>query len=92
MKFQSVSLRDARRFVKLYDWFIKSISQRDNIEIDDNLKFKSILLSTYICYFIRLPTKEDKDKLYERLSPILKDIGYTIQKDKMWNSRTFKKK
>ena len=32
----SVSLRDARRFVTLYDWFIKSISQRENIEIDDN--------------------------------------------------------
>ena len=41
------------------------------------------MLSIYICYFLRLPTNEDKDKLYEGLSRVLKDIGYTIPKDKM---------
>ena len=50
---------------------------------DDNLIFKSIFLSIYICYFLRLPTKDEKDKLYDELSRLLQKLGKKIIRQHM---------
>ena len=51
---------------------------------DDNLIFKSILLSIYICYFLRTPTKDEKDKLYDELSLLLQKLGKKMIKQKQY--------
>ena len=50
---------------------------------DDNLIFKSILLSIYICYFLRIPAKDEKDKLYDELSLLLQKLGKKIIRQHM---------
>ena len=67
----SVSLREVRRYVILFEWFILFIN--DNIdlfkEILEYYKISiekcSVLLSVYICYFIRITNKELRKKLSE---------------------------
>ena len=75
-------MRDAKRFVTFYNWFYKSIPERDHK--DDNLIFKSIFLSIYICYFLRIPAKDEKDKLYDELSLLLQKLGKKMIKQKQY--------
>ena len=66
-----VSLRDISRFTKFYKFFIdyykkknKINNQTGNEEIE---KIKSIILSIYICYYIRLTDKEERGEFDNEL-------------------------
>ena len=77
----SVSLRDTRRFAIFYEWFMKIYEIK--IEIKDssveNLnekhkQIKSIFLTLYLCYILRIPEKEKREDLYSQLFNIYKNF------------------
>ena len=79
----SVSLREIRRFSIFYSFFIDYLKKKKEI-LNSNKIFRkdafynninffeinkyAINLSIYICYYLRLTTKEDREKLSEKLS------------------------
>ena len=65
----SVSLRDIRRFIILYEEFSEIMVNRkkveyNHIETENDIKLKSVLFSLYICYILRTPKSKDKDDFY----------------------------
>ena len=83
----AVSLREVRRFVIFFKWFIKHLKMKikdpyykqvknctysqlledmKNNKYDDILKY-SIILSIYVCYYLRLPDYKLRDKMNEKL-------------------------
>ena len=78
----SVSLREIRRFVILYEWFLDFLQKNNKIinenEIEyDKLQEHSLVLSTYITYYIRIYDKNERKSLGEELNKIL---GYEFTK------------
>ena len=73
----SVSLREIRRFVILYNWFKKFLKKNNklinNKEIDlKQIQEYSLILSTYIVYYIRIYDQDERDKLIKDLNKIIK--------------------
>jgi len=72
----SVSLREIRRFVILYNWFKKFIKKNNklinNKEIDlKQIQKYSLILSTYIAYYIRIYEQDERNKLKNILNKII---------------------
>ena len=90
----SVSLREIRRFIIFYNFFVKylrskkyfysNMNQNENFEkIDINLTdydiYKySINLSIFVCYYLRLTKKENRDELSTKLNKYfdIKDFDF----------------
>ncbi len=79
----SVSLREVRRFIIFYEWFFEFLQKKkDNKEkykkfnfnsyLDNEEKHQkySIILSIYICYYIRIFKKEYRNELKEKMNEI----------------------
>ena len=67
----SVSLREVRRYVILFEWFILFLNDNQDLfkEILEEYKLSiencSVLLSIYICYFIRITDKKLRKEFSE---------------------------
>ena len=79
----SVSLREVRRFIIFYKWFFKFLKKKKdknenykkfsfNIYLDNEEKHQkySIILSIYICYYIRIFKKVYRNELKEKMNEI----------------------
>jgi energy-coupling factor transporter ATP-binding protein EcfA2 len=69
----SVSLREVRRFVILYEWFYDFITTKSeefmNEEKESIYKY-SINLSIYLCYFIRISDKKQRNEFISIMNEI----------------------
>ena len=65
----SVSLRELNRFNTFFEYFIKYFKVKDK----DTLK-KSLNMTLYLCYYLRLNNKEYKEELSEKLNVIFDDF------------------
>ena len=74
----SVSLRDVSRFCRLYNWFRKSIRQREGAEkfASDSsvLVRRSSLLALLLCYYFRLNSPKDRMTYVTLMEEIFKSI------------------
>ena len=53
----SVSLREIERFREIYEFFHEEYFKNfKNDETAENIEIKSIIMSIYICYYLRLPS------------------------------------
>ena len=75
----SVSLRDTRRFAIFYEWFMKIYDIKIEIKDlsvenlnDKHKQIKSIFLTLYLCYILRIPEHEKRSDLYNQLFNIYK--------------------
>ena len=92
----SVSLREVRRFQIFFDWFVEYLRTKENItdtvipknvtesKLDDII-VRSIVLSIYICYYLRLQRTEDRTKFKGEIEKSIPDIKFTDIADKEIN-------
>ena len=74
-----VSLRELSRFKKLCDFFMKQyyvyknkfLGKNNNPELN---KIKSIILSIYINYYIRLINHKEQSNFEKELEPLIKEL------------------
>ena len=73
----SVSLRDVDRFRLFYNWFYCNIQKREkilNISSDkQHFENKCIILSIFMCYFLRLSSKKHRTEYIKILSNVFKN-------------------
>ena len=72
-----MSLREIRRFVIFYNWFFNHIKEFENNEITNDKyqnAIKSVKLSIYLCYYLRIPDKSLRQKLSGKLEQIFGDL------------------
>ena len=72
----SVSLREIRRFVILYKWFKKFIQENNELINHKEISYKkiqkySLILSTYITYYIRIYDQEERNQFKKILNKII---------------------
>ncbi|CAF3343766.1 unnamed protein product [Rotaria socialis] len=72
----SVSLRDVARFCRLYNWFYKSIVEREGTEKflnnSDILIRRSSLVALLLCYHFRLSSPIDRENYSNKMGAYLK--------------------
>ena len=89
----AVSLRDIRRFVVLFKWFYNYLSLKQQNKIvfvsttigkfayetlnEKLITFISIMLTLYLCYYVRLPLKQNRKYLDEVYNNIFDGISFT---------------
>ena len=82
----SVSLRDLRRFNLLFEFFVKYLKQRNEAYDEENqILIKSMCLSLYFCYFIRLSNNKIRKEIIEKINQKFKNklsFEEVIQKEK----------
>ncbi len=77
----SVSLREVRRYVILFEWFLTFLKEKEELfndilkNYDISIEYSAVLLSIYICYFIRMTDKN----LRNQFSKLIKD-NFNYQK------------
>ena len=69
----SVSLRDIDRFRTFYLWFKVNINKRNSLMkekhlIENSLETKCIVLCLFICYYVRLSSKDDRNEYISRIA------------------------
>jgi hypothetical protein len=73
----SVSLRDVDRFRLFFKWFYCNIKKRENIlnilSNEQHFENKCIILSIFMCYFLRLSTKKHRTEYTKLLSNVFKN-------------------
>ena len=73
----SVSLRDVDRFRMFFEWFSVNIQKREKIERKEkkksDLENRCIILSIFMCYFLRLSTKNYRNDYIQMLSNVFKN-------------------
>ena len=77
----SVSLRDVRRFVVVFNWFLTNLKRKNEISLKQKsfissknpqkIQLKSVILSLIICYYIRMESQAQRIKLLEHISKSL---------------------
>lgn len=72
----SVSLREIRRFVILYKWFKKFLQENNKLINPKEISYKkiqkySLILSTYITYYIRIYEQEERNQFKKILNKIV---------------------
>ena len=75
----SVSLREIRRFSVFYDYFVKYLFKKKEIESMNNLKeyniFKySVILSIYICYYFHIKKRENRKEFCTKMNEFLESF------------------
>ncbi|CAF1092976.1 unnamed protein product [Adineta steineri] len=74
----SVSLRDVARFCRLYNWFRKSIIEREGDEKFSNnsstLLRRSSLIALLLCYYFRLNSSKDRKNYINLMEENLKGV------------------
>ena len=82
----SVSLRDLRRFSLLFEFFVKYLKQRNEVyDEESQILIKSMLLSLYFCFYIRLSNNKLRGEIVEKINQkIKKQLSFedVIQKEK----------
>ena len=82
---QIVSLRDVERFRLFYQWFKKNIKIRNEImkclTNTENLENGCLVLSIFICYFIRLSTEELRVDFIKKLNQVFKNNGVQMNQE-----------
>ena len=75
----SLSIRDVRRYVILFEWFLTFLKEKEELfndilkNYDISIEYSAVLLSIYICYFIRMTDKN----LRNQFSKLIKeDFNY----------------
>ena len=70
----AVSLREIRRYIILFSWFLSFINNTINEfeeilkQYDISIEKSSVLLSIYICYFIRIRNKKEREEFNQVIS------------------------
>ena len=67
-----VSLRDIARFKQIYNWFMKFL--KDN-QHDDHIEYKCLIMSLFICYYIKFSSPQHREKFLQAISSFL-SINY----------------
>ena len=82
----TVSLRDLRRFNLLFEFFVKYLKQRNEVYDEENqILIKSMCLSLYFCYFIRLSNNKIRKEIIKKINQKFKNklsFEEVIQKEK----------
>ena len=77
-----MSLREVRRFQIFFDWFVEYLRTKENItdtvipknvtesKLDDII-VRSIVLSIYTCYYLRLQRTEDRTEFKEKIRHLI---------------------
>ena len=67
----SVSLREVRRFILFYKTFIKYLQDNKRSDSEIWTTLKASILSIYICYYCRIPHKEEQAKFRQEIARIM---------------------
>jgi len=78
----SVSLRDVVRYRKLFQWFVASIKQREELRKNKPKQWnrmyqeRAIILALLYCYYFRISSQEKRKDLIRIINPYLEKLSF----------------